>query len=135
MTLAVDASALVAALTDLGPEGRWARAQTARDPLVCPEVVLSEAANTLRRLEQAGGLTQEQATRAYHDLLEFDLGLRPYKPFADRIWQLRRNLTSYDAWYVAVAEALDCPLVTLDVRLSRAPGPQCAFVTPPGEGD
>lgn len=102
---------------------------------MCPEVVLAEAANTLRRLEQAGGLTQEQATRAYRDLLEFDLGLRPYGPFADRIWQLRRNLTSYDAWYVAVAEALDCPLMTLDVTLSRAPGPQCAFVTPPGEGD
>ncbi|MXY71613.1 MAG: type II toxin-antitoxin system VapC family toxin [Dehalococcoidia bacterium] len=133
MTVAVDASALVAALTDLGPEGRWARAETARDSLACPEVVLAEAANTLRRLEQAGDLSQEQATRAYEDLLEFDLDLRPYRLFADRIWQLRRNLSSYDAWYVAVAEALDCPLVTLDIRLSRAPGPTCAFVTPPGE--
>ena len=44
---------------------------------------------------------------------------------------LRENVTSYDAWYVALAEALDCPLVTLDRRLSRASGPTCEFITPP----
>ena len=47
-----------------------------------------------------------------------------------RIWGLRSNLTSYDAWYVALAEGLDCPLATLDRTLTRAPGPKCAFIVP-----
>ncbi len=58
--------------------------------------------------------------------------LFPFAPFAERVWALRENLTSYDAWYVALAEALDCPLVTLDRRLSRASGPVCEIIAPPG---
>ena len=53
------------------------------------------------------------------------------RPHAERVWALRHNLTAYDAWYVAVAEALDCPLATLDRRLSRASGPACEVLTPP----
>ena len=52
-------------------------------------------------------------------------------PFADRVWALRNNLTSYDAWYVALAEVLDCPLVTIDRKLSRASGPRCEILVPP----
>ena len=133
MTLVIDASALVAALTGTGPEGRWARARTASDSLACPEVVLAEATNTLRRLERAGVVTGGEAENAHRDLLEFNLDLHSYIPFAERIWSLRANLSSYDAWYVALAEALDCPLVTLDLRLSRSPGPACSFITPPAE--
>lgn len=47
-----------------------------------------------------------------------------------RVWALREDLTSYDAWYVALAEVLECPLATLDRRLSRADGPACGVVTP-----
>jgi predicted nucleic acid-binding protein len=54
----------------------------------------------------------------------------PFAPFAERVWELRRNITSYDAWYVAVAEAFDLPLATLDRRLSRASEPSCRFLTP-----
>lgn len=57
--------------------------------------------------------------------------LFPFAPFAGRIWALRENLTSYDAWYVALAEALDCPLATLDRKLSRASGPRCDVLAPP----
>ena len=135
MTLVIDASALVAALTDTGPEGHWARASTGSDSLACPEVALAEATSTLRRLERAGNLTAGEAVNSFRDLLEFDLDLHPFRPFAERVWGLRHNLSSYDAWYVALAEALDCPLVTLDRRLSRAPGPDCAFIAPPGEED
>lgn len=53
--------------------------------------------------------------------------LFPYAPFAARIWDLRDNVTCYDAWYVAVAETLNAPLATLDVRLANAPGPRCRF--------
>ena len=52
-------------------------------------------------------------------------------PFAERIWELRANVTSYDAWYVAVAEAAGLPLATLDSRLARANGPNCKFILPP----
>lgn len=56
--------------------------------------------------------------------------LVPFEPFAERVWELRRNVTSYDAWYVAVAEAFRLPLATLDRRLSRASGPSCRFRLP-----
>jgi predicted nucleic acid-binding protein len=57
--------------------------------------------------------------------------LFPFAPFAERVWALRENLTSYDAWYVALAEALDCPLATLDRKLSRAGRPICEIIAPP----
>ena len=56
--------------------------------------------------------------------------LYPFAPFAERVWSLRDNLTAYDAWYVALAEALDCPLATLDRKLGRASGPTCEFIIP-----
>ena len=98
-------------------------------------MALAEATNTLRRLERAGRLPRPEAFSAQRQLLRLALDTFPFRPFAERIWELRDNLTSYDAWYVAIAEALDCPLLTLDVRLSRSPGPMCAFITPPTESD
>ncbi len=68
---------------------------------------------------------------AREEFIEFNFELHPFAPYADRVWALRRNLTIYDAWYVALAEWLNCPLVTIDLRLSRAVGPECVFVTPP----
>jgi predicted nucleic acid-binding protein len=56
--------------------------------------------------------------------------LFPFAPLADRVWALHPTVTAYDAAFVAVAEALDAPLVTLDRRLARASGPRCAFVVP-----
>ena len=82
-------------------------------------------------MEQAGQISRIEATSAHADLTRLDVALFPFAPFAERVWALRGSLTSYDAWYVALAEALDCPLVTLDRRLSRASGPTCAFITPP----
>ena len=58
----------------------------------------------------------------------------PYEPFADRVGQLRETVTGYDAWYIALAEALDAPLATLDLRLSRASGPTCQFYMPGSDG-
>lgn len=67
---------------------------------------------------------------AKNNLLRLELELFPFAPFADRVWELRKNITSYDAWYVAMAEVFDCPLATLDQKLSRASGPACKIVTP-----
>ena len=62
-------------------------------------------------------------------MLALDITLFPYEPFAGRIWELRSNVTCYDAWYVALAEALEVPVATLDVRLTQAAGPACEFWT------
>ena len=130
MTAVIDASLLVAVLVDSGDEGRWAEYAIAGDVLASPELALVEATNILRRLELAGELSRFEAAAAHSDLLKLDLVLFPFAPFAERVWALRRNLTSYDAWYVALAEALDCPLLTLDRKLGAATGPTCDVVTP-----
>jgi len=126
----VDASVLVAATTDAGNEGTWAEEVLADGGLVSPHLVLVEAANILRGLERARDLTRLEATAAHDDLLRLDLALVPYDPFAERVWELRGNITGYDAWYVATAEALDLPFATLDARLSRAPRTPCRFWLP-----
>ena len=98
--------------------------------LAAPELVQVEAANILRRLESRGQISRIEANGAHRDLLRLDVELLPFAPFAERVWELRRNVTCHDAWYVAVAEAFDCALATLDLRLSRATGPACAFMVP-----
>lgn len=130
MSTVVDASVLVAATTDAGAEGRWAEVVLSERDIVAPHLVLVEATNILRRLERAKRLGSLEATSAQRDLLDLDLQLVPFEPFAERVWELRRNVTSYDAWYVAVAEMLGSPLATLDERLSRATGPTCRFLLP-----
>ena len=131
MTLVVDASVVVSALVDSGREGKWAESTLAEGSLAAPELVLAEACNILRRLEQSGDIPRSEAHGAQENLLRMDLELFPFTPFAERIWALRSNLTSYDAWYVALAEALGCPLITLDRKLGRAAGPACDILTPP----
>ena len=130
MTLAVDASVLVAALVDSGHDGIWAEALIASEALVAPELAMVESTNILRRLELAGNLSAVESGLAQRDLMRLDLQLFPFHPFAARVWDLRSNITSYDAWYVALAEALDCPLATLDAKLAGASGLRCAFWHP-----
>lgn len=131
MTAVVDTSVLIAALADSGREGIWAESIVAQGGLAGPELALAECSNILRRLEQAGQISRLEATSAHRDLLQLDLDLFAFAPFAERVWALRSNLTSYNAWHVALAEALDCPLVTLDRRLSQASGPTCEVIAPP----
>ena len=130
MIAVVDASVLVAALVDSGREGEWAESALVQGELAAPELVQVEVCNILRRLQLAGELSRLEANGAQGDLLNLEMELFPFLPFAGRVWALRDNLTCYDAWYVAVAEALDCPLLTLDRRLCRATGPRCEFAVP-----
>ncbi|MEP7312956.1 MAG: type II toxin-antitoxin system VapC family toxin [Pseudomonadota bacterium] len=92
-------------------------------------LVQVETASTLRRLEMSGVIATPEANAAYEDLLRLNLELLPFDPFAQRIWELRRTVSSYDAWHVAAAEALELPLATLDARLTRANGPRCRFLS------
>jgi len=131
MTIVVDASAIVAALVDGGRDGEWALRLLESDHLAAPHLLPVETANILRRASLAGEIGADVASLAHGDLVQLPIGLFPYEPFADRVWELRENLTAYDAWYVAVAESLGARLATLDARLRSAPGVRCGFVRPP----
>ena len=128
--MVLDASALIAALIDGDREGTWAESLIEPHDLAAPELILAEATNILRRLELSSEIGAAEAEWAHELLLQLDIHLFPYHPFAERIWELRRNVTSYDAWYVALAEALDCPLATLDRKLAGAAGVNCPIRTP-----
>lgn len=130
MSAVVDASVVVAALIDSGARGIWAEDVLTNGPLHAPELVRVEAANILRRLERAKEITTHEANAAFEDLMQLNVELLAFDPFADRIWELRHNVTGYDAWYVAVAEALRLPLATLDGKLAKAKGPTCDFLIP-----
>ena len=126
----VDASVLVAAVLDTGSDGDWARSVATEKHLIAPQLAPVEAGNVLRRAELARQISSLEATAGYRDIVDLQIELLHFEPFAERIWELRFNLTTYDAWYVACAEALAVPLATLDVRLSQAPGPTCGFLLP-----
>lgn len=128
--LVADASSLVALLTDDGPDGRWAAEKVWNSELHAPAILPFECANIFRRHQLAEIISVDQAVQAHADLLDLSIDLWPYQAIAERVWELRANLTSYDAAYVAVAEATSAAVVTLDRRIRRAPGVQCAIETP-----
>ncbi len=131
MTVVADASAVVAALLDDGPTGRWARSALAADRLAAPHLLLVEASNLLRRSVARGVVDRATATAAHRDLVRLPVRLYPFAPIAGRVWDLRDNVTAYDAWYVALAEALGATVLTLDRRLASASGPACLFAVGP----
>jgi predicted nucleic acid-binding protein len=130
MTLVIDSSVVVAALVDSGEAGTWADHLLATDDLAAPHLMPVEVANVLRRAVAAGEISPDTAALAHADLLSLRVELFGYEPFATRVWELRVNVTAYGGWYVALAESLDARLATLDLRLAKAPGPHCHFVTP-----
>jgi predicted nucleic acid-binding protein len=121
---------LVAALIDTGAHGAWAENVLEGGALYAPELAPAEATNIFRRFERAKLITTPEANAAQVDLMQLPIELFPFEPFADRIWALRYNVTSYDAWYVALSEALKLPLATLDKPLSKSSGVTCEFLTP-----
>lgn len=125
-----DASALVALLLDSGPDGRWATQVLTGAELVAPAVVGFEAANIIRRHELVRLIGADQAAQAHADLLDLAIEHWPHELLARRAWELRHNLSIYDAAYVALAELSDATLVTLDRRIAGAPGLRCAVATP-----
>ena len=136
MTVVVDASVLVAAVAHLGADGTWSEtviAEAARTnrALVGPQMLLAEAMSVLHRLERTRRLESSEANLARHDLLTLEIELFPFAPLADRVWELRPKLGIYAGWNVALAQTLDCPLLTLDRRLSRAAVSACGVITPP----
>ena len=123
--LVCDASALVTVLLDSGNAGDWLARRLAAADLAAPALLPFECSNVIRRHEVGGLISSDQAAQAHNDLVDLPIDLFPYEPLAQRVWQLRRNLTSYDAAYVALAEILDAPLITVDRRLAGAAGIAC----------
>ena len=101
-----DASAITALLVDGGSDGRWATEACNGVALAAPSLIDFETANILRRQELAGLISPDQAAQAHTDLVDLAIECWPYELLAVRAWQLRLNLSIYDASYVALAELL-----------------------------
>jgi predicted nucleic acid-binding protein len=125
--LVVDASVLVVALADGGRDGDVARRRLRGEELAAPELVDLEVASALRRQLAAGAMDANRAEQALSDLADLPFQRASHKPLLPRCWELRDNLTIYDAAYVALAELVGGTLVTADRRLARATGPTCAI--------
>jgi predicted nucleic acid-binding protein len=125
-----DASAVAALLLDSGPDGQWVTQTIASGEIAAPALVTYETANVIRRHELAGQISPDQSAQAHADLLDLAIELWPYDLLAMRAWELRANLSIYDATYVALAELADRTLVTLDKRLAKAPGSRCRIAAP-----
>jgi predicted nucleic acid-binding protein len=123
--IVVDASVLAVALADDGPDGDQARARLRGERVILPELADLEVASVLRRQLAAGAVNARRAGLALDDLAALPARRAPHRPLLARCWELRDNLTIYDAAYVALAEATQATLLTADRRLARAPGPRC----------
>lgn len=122
----MDASALLHALADEKSSGERVRERLDEDDdQHAPQVVKAESLSGLRRLAAAGEVTPPKAVAISHRIARAEIETYPAEAFIPRIWELRHNLSVHDAWYVALAEALEVPLVTTDGRLARTPGIVC----------
>jgi len=125
--IVVDASAALAALLNAGP----ARRVLATEQLHAPHLIDSEVANALRRESAARRLDAAAAWGTLDAWRRLGMTRYPAHSLLDRIWELRDNLSAYDATYVALAELLSCSLLTADNRLGRAPGIGCPVTVVP----
>jgi predicted nucleic acid-binding protein len=124
--IVVDASVMANLVGDDGRAGRSARARVSGEThLAAPDLIDVETVAVLRKRWRTGGLTARRFRAAVDDLLALPLDRFPTGPLMIRAYELRANVTPYDAAYVALAESLGYTLLTADARLSRAPGCRC----------
>lgn len=125
MTLVADTSVVVPALVDAGAAGETARAALDVPDVVAPTLLDVEVVNALRGRVRGGKLSARRAHAAIGILRAMPLDRYDVVPLLERVWELRDNLTAYDATYVALAEAVDATLVTGDERLAKSAGSRC----------
>jgi predicted nucleic acid-binding protein len=123
--IVVDASVLANALGDDGDDGAIARTRLTESELAAPDLIDVETVAVLRKRWIAGDLTAQRFSDAIDDLEDLDLARYPTLPLMRRAFELRDNLTAYDAVYVALSEQLGCTLLTADRRLATAPTISC----------
>ena len=122
----MDASVLANAFTDDGPIGARGRAVLGRDAhWVAPAHLPVEVFSAIRGRWLGGRISEHRAADALAALADAAINLVATTPLLARMWELRHNVTGYDAAYLATAEAFDCTLVTADARLARVPGLHC----------
>jgi predicted nucleic acid-binding protein len=121
--IVVDASAILEVLL-VTPAGQSIedRLFSTTETLHAPHLLDLEVAQVLRRYCASGDMTPERGYQALRDLTDFPITRYPHDLFLFRIWELRHNVTAYDAVYIALAESLSVPLLTRDARLASAPG-------------
>ena len=121
--IVLDASVVVELLLRLPAAERIEKRIVAEEYQIhSPELLYVEVLQVFRRLILNKVVSEERATIARDDLLNLPMEQYPHLPLLARIWELRHNVSAYDATYVALAELLECPLLTLDERLMTAPG-------------
>jgi predicted nucleic acid-binding protein len=130
VTLVVDASVAIAALTDGSTDGEWSRTELSGVHLFATAHMPFEVSNVLRRMTDQSVVSPDFAALALRDLIAMPVDLLAHDVLALRIWELRHNLGAYDAAHVAAAELVDAPLATLDRRLAATPGTRCEFRLP-----
>ena len=124
--IVVDASIVANAIGDDGPDGHVARRRSrSAGGLAAPDLVDVETVSVLRKRWLVGHISDGRFASAIEDLEDLELDRYATLPLIRRAYELRANVTAYDATYVALAEGLDCPLVTADARLATAPGIRC----------
>jgi predicted nucleic acid-binding protein len=128
--IVLDASAVIDVLVESGPgtESIRERIEEPGQSLHVPQLVDLEVLQTLRRYALHGTLSQERSNKAFDDLTNIVFERYPHTPLLGRIWQLKNNLTAYDATYVALAQSLTCHLITADERLVNKLSPKLDFV-------
>jgi predicted nucleic acid-binding protein len=127
--IVVDASVVANALADMTDDGRVARdALRAQTDLAAPDLVDVETVSVLRKRWSAGDLTARRFRAGVEDLADLAIVRHPTLPLMGRAYELRGNVSPYDAAYVGLAEVLGCALLTADARLAGAPGPRCPVV-------
>lgn len=125
--LVVDASVIAPAIADGGPDGEICRDRIKGQLLAAPDLLRIEVLSVLRLHVNTGQLSPRQASNAVDDLMNLPITAYPTAPLIRRCWELRGNVTAYDACYVSLAEALGSTLLTADARLAKAPGTRCRF--------
>lgn len=119
--IVVDASVIANVIGDDGPDGTIARAAIRNDDAVAPDLLDVEVLAVLRKRWLRGDITDERLALAVDDLIDLPIDRQPMIGLVRRAYDLRSNVTPYDAVYVALAELLGCALVTADRRLAHAP--------------
>ncbi|MGU3435110.1 type II toxin-antitoxin system VapC family toxin [Actinomycetes bacterium M1A6_2h] len=125
--IVIDAGVLVVALLDHGAAGSAIRARLRGYEMASPELVDLECASVIRRFVRNGDVTADRGSLALEDLHSLAINRTSHSPLISRCWELRDNMSMYDASYVALAEAIEAPLWTTDARLARSPGTSCRF--------
>lgn len=129
--IVVDACAWVELLTNEGELGVWVRTEVGRDTrCVVADHTKIEVASSIRGKWLGGKITAQRAGDAIDVLRLIEMDAVPAENVLGRVWELKSNITVYDAAYVAIAEMYQCPLVTTDLKLVAATGPQCEFRHP-----